>query len=224
MDAALEELAERVTGVLGLLGSGVSLLRDERMEFTVAADPAIAAVERIQEHTQEGPCCTAARTGQVVTIPDLAAAENPWPAYRHAARRAGVRAVAALPMRLGATTVGGLNLYSRSPRDWDPHDVAAATVLADMATAYLINASTNRKQAELTKQLQHALDARVVIEQAKGILANRHQISVEAAYQRIRVHSRARRVTVRAVAAAVVRLGLDPSEVLNPTSGPTGPR
>lgn len=212
VDAMLDQLAERVTSVLGLLGSGVSLLRGERLEFATAVDPRIAAVEQVQQDSQDGPCATAARTGRPVTVEDLSTDPNRWPAYQHAAQLAEVAAVASLPMRLAGRTVGALNLYSESPRRWSHEDLAAATVMADMATAYVINASEQHHQAELNKQLQRALDTRVIIEQAKGMVASRQQISVELAFERIRAHARRRKATVHTVAEAIVRLGLQPTE------------
>jgi AmiR/NasT family two-component response regulator len=82
-------------------------------------------------------------------------------------------------------------------------------VMADMATAFLINASTHRQQVELAEQLQGALDARVVIEQAKGMIAAKRGITPDAAFDQIRRHARGRGAAVRAVAEAVVHLGLD---------------
>ncbi|WP_137122392.1 GAF domain-containing protein [Segeticoccus rhizosphaerae] len=223
VDAVLDELAERVTSVLGLLGSGVSLHKGERLEVVTAVDSRIAAVELAQQDSQDGPCVEAARTGRVVSVDDLSIDVDRWPDYQRAARQAGVLAVASLPMRLAGRTVGALNLYSENRRQWSTEDLAAATVMADMATAYLINASEQRRQVELNEQLQHALDARVIIEQAKGMVATRQQISVELAYERIRAHARRRNATVRAVAEAIVRLGLQPAQDA-PGDDPTGPQ
>lgn len=208
---ALGELADRVAEVLGLAGSGVSLARDGRLEFDTAHGAAIAEIERVQERSQVGPCVTAFRTGRVVLVPDLTACRDRWPQYCDAAARAGIAAVASLPMQLnGGPVVGALNLYADRPRDWPEEDVAAATVLADMATAYLINASQHHKQVALNEQLQHALDSRVIIEQAKGALAARRQITADEAFDRIRRYARSHQATVTSVADAVVRHDLDP--------------
>ena len=114
-------------------------------------------------------------------------------------------------MHLEERNVGALNLYSTSVRPWTERDLAAATVMADMATAYLINASVYDKQKRLAEQLPQALDSRVVIEQAKGVLANEHDISVDEAFERIRKHARAHGATVQTVAEAVVDVGLRPT-------------
>lgn len=207
---ALRELADRVTDVLGLAGSGVSLARDDHLEFEATHGSEVATIERVQNEVQKGPCVTAFHSGQVVTVTDLEAERSRWPEYCAAAEEADVTSVAAIPMQLGGRRVGALNLYARRRRDWTTEDVDAALVLADMATSYLINASHHRQQVELTRQLQRALDSRVVIEQAKGILAGRRSISPERAFGVIRAHARSHNARVADVADAVVRLDLDP--------------
>jgi hypothetical protein len=210
--AALGELADRVSEALGLIGSGVSLIHDGRLEFDNAHGAPIAEVERVQEQVQVGPCVAAVRSGQVVAVTDLASQADRWPDYCDAAARVGITAVASLPMRLGEddAPIGALNLYADGLRDWPEEDVAAAAVMADMATAYLVNASYHRKQVELAEQLQSALDSRVIIEQAKGVLVARHRIAPGEAFNRLRRYARSRSVSLTSVADAVVRLKLDP--------------
>ena len=104
--------------------------------------------------------------------------------------------------------VGAVDLYVVGHRAWPAEDLEAAVVLADMITAYLINASKIRQQEQLTEQLQSALESRTVIEQAKGVIAARNGVSVDDAFDRIRRHARTHHVTVRAVSDAIVNLGL----------------
>ena len=103
---------------------------------------------------------------------------------------------------------GAVNLYSSRPRHWTADDLEVAQVLADMVTAFLVNASKLRQQEQLTEQLQQALDSRTVIEQAKGVVAERKRIGVDEAFEQIRRHARTHHVTVRAVSEAIVGLGL----------------
>jgi GAF domain-containing protein len=210
--AALNELAIRITDVLGLAGSGVSLAHGDRLEFDTANGSMIADVERTQEQVQMGPCVTAFRTGEVVAVTDLPICHDRWPNYCEAAALVGIKAVASLPMRLGegALTVGALNLCANDPRDWPVEDLAAAGVMADMATAYLINASDRRRCVERAEQLQLALDSRVIIEQAKGVLVGTHQLTPDEAFDRIRRHARSHNANLTSVAEAVVGRGLDP--------------
>lgn len=207
--AALEELAERVTEVLDLLGSGVSLAREGRLTFDTAKGQAVARVEMAQDELQSGPCVTAYQTGKVLAIPDVQAHRDRWPEYCDAAAELGLHAVASVPLKLGELSAGALNLYARGRRTWETEDLEAAQVMADMATAYLINSSHHRQQVELNAQLQHALESRVIIEQAKGMIAKQRGVGPEKAFDLLRRHARNRNATVHAVAEAVVNLGLE---------------
>lgn len=209
VNSMFAELAERVTDVLDLLGCGVSLFHDGRLESGITCGPDVDALEHAQADAQCGPCVTSFTSGEIVAVPDLRAKGDEWPDYCRVAAEAGIRAVASIPMRMGVTTVGALNLYVRGAREWPEQDLHAAVVMSDMATVYLINASYHRRQVELNEQLQHALESRLVIEQAKGMLAARHEIGPEQAFERIRSHARSRNAAVRKVAEAVVSLGLD---------------
>jgi GAF domain-containing protein len=208
VQAALEELTARIAVVLGLTGSGVSLCRGDRLEFDTGLGGAAAELEKVQQRTQDGPCVTAFRTGVPVTVSDLVT-HGRWPAYEQAAAEVGIHAVASIPLKIGDRSVGALNLYAAEPREWHPDDVAAAAVMGDMATGYLLHASAHKQQVELADQLQHALDHRLVIEQAKGMLAARHETSPDEAFERLRRHARSKGVSVHAVADAVVSLGMD---------------
>ncbi len=207
--SALDTLTDRISDVFDLAGSGVSLARDGRLEFETAFGSTVAEVERIQERTQVGPCVTALHTEQTVTVTDLTREQDRWPEFSAAAARAGISAAASLPMRLEEHIVGALDLYSRGTRDWPEEDMAAAKVMADMATAFLINADRDRKQRELNTQLQIALDSRVIIEQAKGAIAAKHQLTPAAAFERLRSHARSHKASIRAVAEAVVNNRLE---------------
>jgi GAF domain-containing protein len=144
----------------------------------------------------------------VVSCSDVRVEDARWPEYAEAARRVGVAAVAGVPMRLADQVVGAMNIYDAQPREWSEEDLAAASVLADVATSYLVNASKLHQQQQLNEQLTTALESRAVIEQAKGITAGDAGVSVQEAYHRIRRHARNHNTSLRAVAEAVVNLGL----------------
>jgi len=208
VETALAELTESVTGVLGLCGSGVTMLEDGRLRFVTAVSEASGELERIQEEQQSGPCQDAYDTGEVVRVTDVRVETVKWPASAAAAKRLGVAGVAGIPMRLAGQIIGALNLYSAEPREWSEEDLAVAAVLADVATSYVINASKIRQQQQLSEQLQHALESRVVIEQAKGITAQQNAVSVDQAYHLMRGHARSNNASIRAVAEAIVAVGL----------------
>lgn len=209
----LHDLAERVSAVLALTGAGVTLVQNDHVQFVTAQLETIEELERTQEARQAGPCVEAVRTGQPVAITDLTADSDTsarWPEYADKAHTVGIRAVAGIPMVTDDGVIGAVNLYDAAPRQWSPEDLEVAQVLADMATGYLVHASALDQQRRTAEQLRQALDTRIVIEQAKGIIANAEGISVDAAFQRLRKHARDHNARIHDVAYAVVNLGLRP--------------
>jgi GAF domain-containing protein len=207
----LYELVERLTGVLDVAGAGVSLGEADHVRFVTGVGETVVRVEEVQESAQEGPCTEAYRDGKVVTIPDLREVTGKWDDYRPAALDNGFLAVAAIPMMVDSQSIGALNLYNHQTRQWSDDDLAAARVLADMATSYIINASELEQAQRTAEQLQEALGSRIVIEQAKGILAADGTLGMDEAYQVLRRHARSHNASLRSVAEAVVNLGLRPT-------------
>jgi GAF domain-containing protein len=208
VETALAELTESVTAVLGLCGSGVTMVEHGRLRFVTAVSEASGELERIQEQQQSGPCQDAYDTGEVVRVLDVRQEVAKWPEFAAAATRLGVAGVAGIPMRLASQIIGALNLYAPEPREWSEEDLTVAAVLADVATSYVINASKIRQQQQLSEQLQQALESRVVIEQAKGITAQQKAVTVDQAYHLMRGHARNNNASIRAVAEAIVAVGL----------------
>jgi len=207
---ALSELTESVTAVLDLCGSWVTMADEEQLRFVTSVSQASAELERDHAllHPFACPCRQAYSTGEVVRVTDVRLESTRWPEFSASATRLSIAGVAAVPMRLADQVIGALNLYSPDPRAWSDEDIAVARVLADMATSYVVNASKLRQQEQLSEQLQEALESRVVIEQAKGITAHQHSLTVEQAYQRMRRHARNNNASLRIVAEAIVAVGL----------------
>jgi GAF domain-containing protein len=208
LETTLTELTESVTAVLGLSGSGVTMAEEGRLHFVTAVNHSSGELERIQEEQQAGPCRDAYDTGEVVRVTDVRKESTRWPEFSATAVRVGVAGVAGIPMRLADEIIGALNIDSAEPREWSDEDIAVAVVLADMATSYVVNASKLRQQEQLSEQLQEALESRVVIEQAKGITAHKHAVSVDQAYHLMRRHARTNNASLRVVAEAIVAVGL----------------
>lgn len=206
----LYELVESVSAVLDVPGAGVSLGEGGRVRFVTGMNEASVVTEEAQERGQDGPCVEAYRTGQVVIVEDLARAEGRWEQLRSTAMEAGFRAVAAIPMKIGDDCLGALNLYASAVRVWSEEDLAVAQVLADIATSYIINASERATMQRRADQLAQALESRVVIEQAKGMLAAERKVRPDDAFGLIRHHARNHNASVRSVAEAIVNLGLRP--------------
>jgi GAF domain-containing protein len=202
----LHNLTEEMTQVLDLTGAGVTLLHDGRQRFVTAAIDAIADLERVQEEHQAGPCVDAAATLRPVTVSDITAsdAHNRWPEYTIAAKTAGIQALAGIPMLAEGVAIGAVNLYDSQPRTWSGEDLRVAKIFADIATGYLTHASAARQQQRTAEQLQQALNTRLIIEQAKGVLAARKEISVDHAFHVLRKYARDHNLRIHDVARAVV--------------------
>lgn len=136
-------------------------------------------------------------------VPDIAADER-WPTYRDTAAGQGFHAVAGIPMRLQDFRLGALNVYDNKVRHWGDDDVAAAVALANMATSLVISARELEQSRRVAEQLRDALDSRVVIEQAKGVIARDRQLSVEDAFGVLRSHARSNNLKFHDAARAVV--------------------
>ncbi|MFE2123538.1 GAF and ANTAR domain-containing protein [Rhodococcus aetherivorans] len=208
IDTTLDALVRKVTTVLEVTGSAVSLELEGQLQFAAASGDVAEALQRGELRAGVGPSAAALDQARTVAVPEVQACEQAWPRYVADARGVEVAAVAALPMRLVETKVGVLTLFADRPRPWPAEDLAAAQVFADMATGYLVNANTWRQQQQLTAHLQTALESRVIIEQAKGIIAESRRITPAAAFPLIRAHARTHRVPMRTVAQAIVEVGL----------------
>lgn len=216
--AIVSELTESVRSVFDLAGAAVLLPDDGELTVAAASAP-VQGLERAQQRSQRGPACEAQRRGAVVVAADLTQARGRWPEFAAAAQRMGIVATAAVPLRWDRQTIGWVDLHSATPRPWCPGDLAAATVLARVVAGHLATDATLRKRQQLTEQLENALASRVVIEQAKGIIAAEGAVTVDEAFDRLRRHARRHRTSVQEVAAAVVEGHLH----LTPASPPRAP-
>jgi GAF domain-containing protein len=187
------------------------LLADEHGELDVVASTSEASrlVELMQLSADAGPCIEAYQTGRMVSVADTRDAPEQWRRFRESALAAGFAAVDAIPMRLRTTVIGTLNLLRASPGALDPHDEVAARAFADVATIGILHERSLRESAVLAEQLQGALNSRVVIEQAKGVVAHTRGVSIDAAFQLLRDYARTNRMGISRVAAQIVNRSLD---------------
>ena len=157
-----------------------------------ASSEAARLLELFQLQSDQGPCLDCFRAGQPVAAADLAADAQRWPRFAAAARQAGFAAVQALPMRLRDQVIGALNLFRATPGAFDPADIRVGQALADVATISLLHERSMRHSDTLNEQLQTALNSRVIIEQAKGKLAERLGIDIDQAFSLLRDYARNR--------------------------------
>ena len=161
-----------------------------------------------------GPCIDCFRTGEQVSVPDIAQTPPKWAAFRTVAESLGVSAVHAIPMRLRDTTIGTVNLLRAEPGELAPADVFAVRALADVASIGVLQHRALRNAEDLARQLQQALDSRIVIEQAKGVVSHLLGCSVEDAFSLLRSYARRNTLPLRTVAARIVDRSLPPTTLL----------
>jgi transcriptional regulator with GAF, ATPase, and Fis domain len=204
-------LTGRSVELLEVSAAGL-LLADPRGDLRVVAASSEAArlLELFQLQNDQGPCLDCFRSGQPVTVTDLAAQAHRWPRFAAAARDAGFTAVQAVPMRLREQVIGALNLFRAVPGPFDPAGVSIGQALADVATISLLHERGMRHSETLNEQLQATLDRRVIIEQAKGKLAERLGTDTNQAFILLRDFARSRNLRLSDLARAFVD-GTEPS-------------
>ncbi|MFI0896727.1 GAF and ANTAR domain-containing protein [Streptomyces sp. NPDC020983] len=199
-DAPLRLLAARLPRLAGVAAAGV-LLAGEDGDLRVVG----ASCEPARLLAGQGPGPGSFHEGAEAAAPDLERGPGAFPPeYARRVLRAGYRAVLALPLRHGKETVGALVLFRAVPGPLDPDRADVARALAGAAALGVLQRRTRRHHARLAAQLQTALDTRVPVEQAKGLLAERFHVSVDAAFDLLRAHARARRLRVADLALGLL--------------------
>ncbi|TDC83567.1 ANTAR domain-containing protein [Micromonospora sp. KC606] len=201
----LHVLAERCVELLGVSAAGL-LLTDQRdtLQVVAASSERTRLLELFQLQTDQGPCLDCFRTGQPVSVADLTLTTARWPRFTAAAAEVGFAAVHALPMRLRSDVIGALNLFDVRPGALDEGKLRIGQALADVATIGLLQQRAIHRGDILTEQLQTALNSRVLIEQAKGVLAERLQVDVGQAFAILRDGARSRNRRLSELSQAIV--------------------
>ncbi|MBY5162865.1 GAF and ANTAR domain-containing protein [Salsipaludibacter albus] len=211
---------QSVEGVFGALGDyckrlldvdgiGVLLLDDGDLTVATTNSPRGRVAERLEASLAEGPCTDCVRTGQHLSVPDLEAEQSRWPNFAPPALEAGIRGIHAIPVSARSDLVGAVDVVMTEARELTPDELATALMLTEVATSYLLSIRAHEEADALAVQLQHALDSRVVIEQAKGMLAERHDVDLTDAFERMRAYARSENQRLRDVATGVTNGTLD---------------
>ncbi len=200
----LGRLADRCTELLGVSACGILLVDQHGVLNLVGASTEQARLlELSQLQTSEGPCLDSYRTGKPVQSAGLADGDPRWPRFPAAACAAGFASVQALPMRLRDQQLGALNLFSAEPGPLDTDTIALGQALADAATIGIVHQRALAASEIVAEQLQTALNSRILIEQAKGLLAERFTVSVEDAFGMMRNYARGHHRKLTEVAAEI---------------------
>ena len=207
----LHLLVDRCEEVLDVSTGGVLLESpDGTLRLAAATSEQMEELEHAEISHSEGPCFDAYRHGEQVVADDLLTAFGRWPKVAPLAVDMGLRAAHAFPLRLRDDRIGALNLYRDAPGAFPDDDIRLAQALADVAAIGILSERRIHAAEERAAQLQHALDSRVIIEQAKGVLAERAGISADDAFQRLRMHARRRGERISVVCRLVVETGFVP--------------
>jgi GAF domain-containing protein len=221
----LTMLVDRCVELLDVTAAGILLAdADGKLRVMAASSETVRLLELFQLQNDEGPCLEAHATGAAVVHADLADASDRWPRFAPEAVGAGFRSVYAMPLRLRSSIIGALNLFRAGPGSMPVDDVTIAQALADVASIAILQDQTLRESQVLAGQLQHALDSRVTIEQAKGMLAERGKVPMDEAFRRLRIYARNHNQQLTAIALAVVNGELRLDEVIAPPAGRVGKR
>lgn len=201
----LQVLVDTCRDLLGTTAAGI-LLADSRgeLELVVSTSEASRLVEMMQLSAESGPCIESFRSGRRVSVPDIAQARDEWHQFRGAALAQGFRSMDALPLRLRDATIGTLNLLRAEPGEAPEDDIAAAQAFADVATIGILHERSIRESSVLSQQLQAALNSRIVIEQAKGVVSHTRGVPIDDAFSLMRQYARSHNMGLSVVAARLV--------------------
>ena len=214
----LHRLAARCVELLDVSEAGIMLAdRDGTLRYVASSSERMHLIELFELQHDEGPCLDAYRTGVPVHTSLTDGALKRWPRLAPHARDVGFESVSALPMRLRTDVIGALNLFSATPGPLSPEDQQVAQALADIATIGILQERALNDAHVVTSQLEAALESRIVIEQAKGIVAERTHVRIDTAFELLRGYARTHNHLLRQTAQAIIDGTLS-------TDALTGPR
>ena len=201
----LHALVEASVDLLDAAAAGL-LLADPHGDLQVLASTSERSqlVEILQLQAGAGPCVECYQTGTLVVVEDIRALKGQWPEFQAAALSQGFRSVHAVPMRVQGRTIGAMGLFGEHPGALTMEDVAIGQALADVATISILQERTIRESTVVNEQLQRALNSRVLIEQAKGVVAYTAGVDMEEAFGRLRTFARANNQSLHDTAARVI--------------------
>jgi GAF domain-containing protein len=204
VEEALDRVVESADALFGVDGTTLMLVdRDQVLRNLAASDRRAALLEELQAEHGEGPCVDAFDDKQPVSADDLAR-EARWPAFAPDAARRHLLAVLASPIPYSEQAVGVVAVFAAEPHPWTEAEREAIVAFTDLVALLILNAMEATERGRLAAELQVALDSRVVIEQAKGVLVGRHGLTTRQAFERLRRQARDQRRPLPEVARAVV--------------------
>jgi GAF domain-containing protein len=212
-------VTDRSVEVLNADAAGLLLASaDGELGVMASSSDEVRNLELVAIQTRQGPCFECFELGRSVAVADLAAECAAWPDFVGAATKFGFRSANAIPLRVRGTNLGTLSLFGTSPGGMSPEDLGVAQAFADVASISVLQQRATSQQQLVREQLQHALNSRVAIEQAKGVIAERHGVDTKTAFESMRKHARHNGLRLGDVARGVVTGTIALSSELGPLS------
>jgi GAF domain-containing protein len=200
----IQQAVESAAALFHVAGSGVMFLDEAHtLHYAAASDGHGRELEQAQTRAGTGPCVQSLVTDHVVKTEDVTADQR-WPEIHEDLRATRVRAVLGVPVHLGGTVVGSIDAYCDKPHEWSEAEVEGMRAFAKLIERLLLTALRAQRNEETVKQLEHALESRVVIERAVGVLMERHGLGQLAAFERLRSAARNSRRRAADVAAEIL--------------------
>ena len=197
-------LTDRCVEVLDVAAAGLMLAVDGELRVVASSSDAMRVLELFELQAEEGPCPECFRTGKPIVNQQLNTVDERWPLFAPRALEAGFRSVHAIPMRLRGQIIGALNLFRSDEGGLTANDAIAAQALADVATVAILQHRAVSEAQAINEQLTYALNSRVVIEQAKGMVAERLGFDMEQAFNQLRGYARSHNLRLGDVARSVI--------------------
>ncbi|MFM9877955.1 MAG: ANTAR domain-containing protein [Rhodoglobus sp.] len=206
----LHTLVDECTTILDTSAGGLMLLDSNgQLQLMTSTSEGADFVEVMQLNASAGPCIESFSTGTAVSVADIRTVGEKWPDFQRAAIESGFKSAHATPMKLRGRVIGTMNLFSTKRGGLSERDAAVAQALTDVATIGILQERIVREVNTMADQLHRALDSRVLVERAKGMIAQSQSLDMDAAFAVIRAHARANGLTIREVAEGVCDRSID---------------
>jgi len=207
-DETIETTLQRIVDVAhraipDTVGVSITLKKGTRPYTAVATSPHVRAIDEREYAVDEGPCISAMETGQPHLLDDVAT-ETRWPKFTQVCKEEGLGSSLGVPLCVGDEPYGAMNVYALTPHAFKEDHQQAAQLLADQAAVALANTRTYSECSDKIRQLQEALETRVVIEQAKGVLMARGSCGPDEAFEQLKQRSQRENRKLRVVAEEIV--------------------
>ena len=209
----LSMLADRCVELLGTAEVGLVLVGPRGLQVMASSTERMRVTELLELQFEEGPCFECSRLGLPVLNEQLASADGRWPRFAAMARESGFQMVHAVPLRLRDEVIGAMNVFDTSLHEMTLTESNLLRAFADAATIGILQERTVKQQSDLSIQLQGALNSRIAVEQAKGIVAERLKVDMDTAFGMIRNYARNHSTLLSAVADDLVRGSLSAAEL-----------